>query len=444
MKLYNSKTNSLEEFKSITPMHVDMYVCGPTVYNHPHIGNARPMIVFDTLRRLFEVQGYTVSYVSNYTDVDDKIINKALNEELDEITISTRYIDAYQAVRDSLNVKPLTATPKVTENMPEIISFIKELLDKEYAYVVDGDVYFRVTKIEDYGCLSKQNIDDLQVGARIEENSKKENPLDFALWKTTDMGIRWDTPWGKGRPGWHTECVVMINKVFDSDHIDIHGGGMDLKFPHHENELAQSQALHHSQLANYWLHNGMLNFDGEKMSKSLGNVVWAKDFISEYGSNVIRWLMLSAHYRAPLNISEQTINTAKTELERVLTALRQAEVAQQRAKIIDHKEIDEKLLDRFVAAMNEDINTPNGFMEIFETIKILNKALREKDVDWQALISIKNALLKMIEVIGISYQPPILTIEDLNNFEQWDNARKAKNFELADIYRKTLSEKGLL
>lgn len=444
MKLYNSKTNSLEEFKSITPMHVDMYVCGPTVYNHPHIGNARPMIVFDTLRRLFEVQGYTVSYVSNYTDVDDKIINKALNEELDEITISTRYIDAYQAVRDSLNVKPLTATPKVTENMPEIISFIKELLDKEYAYVVDGDVYFRVTKIEDYGCLSKQNIDDLQVGARIEENSKKENPLDFALWKTTDMGIRWDTPWGEGRPGWHTECVVMINKVFDSDHIDIHGGGMDLKFPHHENELAQSQALHHSQLANYWLHNGMLNFDGEKMSKSLGNVVWAKDFISEYGSNVIRWLMLSAHYRAPLNISDQTIYTAKTELERVLTALRQAEVAQQRAKIIDHKEIDEKLLGRFVAAMNEDINTPNGFMEIFETIKILNKALREKDVDWQALISIKNALLKMIEVIGISYQPPILTIEDLNNFEQWDNARKAKNFELADIYRKTLSEKGLL
>ncbi len=444
MKLYNSKTNSLEEFKSITPMHVDMYVCGPTVYNHPHIGNARPMIVFDTLRRLFEVQGYTVSYVSNYTDVDDKIINKALNEELDEITIATRYIDAYQAVRDSLNVKPLTATPKVTENMPEIINFIQLLLDEGYAYVVDGDVYFRVTKIEDYGVLSKQNIDDLQVGARIEENSKKENPLDFALWKTTDMGIRWDTPWGAGRPGWHTECVVMINKVFDSDRIDIHGGGMDLKFPHHENELAQSQALHHSQLANYWLHNGMLNFDGEKMSKSLGNVVWAKDFISEYGSNVIRWLMLSAHYRAPLNISEQTINTAKTELERVLTALRQAEVAQQRAKIIDHKEIDKKLLDRFVAAMNEDINTPNGFMEIFETIKVLNKALREKDVDWQALISIKNALLKMIEVIGISYQSPILTIEDLNDFEQWDNARKAKNFELADIYRKTLSEKGLL
>lgn len=444
MKLYNSKTNKIEEFVPITPGKVDMYVCGPTVYNHPHIGNARPLIVFDTLRKLFEAQGYVVQFVSNYTDVDDKIINKANEEKIDEVVIAQRYIDAYEIVRNSLNVKAPNVTPRVTENMDEIIAFIKRLIDEGYAYNIDGDVYFRVTKIKDYGQLSGQNVDDLQVGARIEENNQKENPLDFALWKATDMGIKWHTPWGDGRPGWHTECVVMINKVFGKDTIDIHGGGMDLKFPHHENELAQSKAICHSPLANYWLHNGMLNFDGEKMSKSLGNVVWAKDFIESLGSNVVRWLMLSAHYRSPLNISDETIETAKTEIEKVFTVLKQADIKRLRADIDNNGSFDQECFDRFITAMNEDLNTPNGYMEIFETVKLLNKVLRDKETDWDKLISVRNSLIKMLEVMGIAYQQPLLTSEDKEVFIKWEKARQDKDFENADLYRQLLSEKGLI
>lgn len=444
MKLYNSKTNKIEEFVPIIPGKVDMYVCGPTVYNHPHIGNARPLIVFDTLRRLFEAQGYVVQFVSNYTDVDDKIINKANEEKIDEVVIAQRYIDAYELVRNSLNVKAPNVTPRVTENMDEIIAFIKRLIDEGYAYNIDGDVYFRVTKIEDYGQLSGQNVDDLQVGARIEENNQKESPLDFALWKATDMGIKWHTPWGEGRPGWHTECVVMINKVFGKDMIDIHGGGMDLKFPHHENELAQSMAICHSPLANYWLHNGMLNFDGEKMSKSLGNVVWAKDFIETLGSNVVRWLMLSAHYRSPLNISDETIETAKIEIEKVFTVLKQADIKRLRADIDNNGSFDQESFDRFVTAMNEDLNTPNGYMEIFETVKVLNRTLRDKETDWIKLISIRNSLIKMLEVMGIAYQQPLLTSEDKEVFVKWEKARQEKDFQSADLYRQLLSEKGLI
>ena len=444
MKLYNSKTNKIEEFVPINQGKVDMYVCGPTVYNHPHIGNARPLIVFDTLRRLFEAQGYVVQFVSNYTDVDDKIINKANEEKIDEVVIAQRYIDAYELVRNSLNVKAPNVTPRVTENMDEIIAFIKRLIDEGYAYNIDGDVYFRVTKIEDYGQLSGQNVDDLQVGARIEENNQKESPLDFALWKATDMGIKWHTPWGEGRPGWHTECVVMINKVFGKDMIDIHGGGMDLKFPHHENELAQSMAICHSPLANYWLHNGMLNFDGEKMSKSLGNVVWAKDFIETLGSNVVRWLMLSAHYRSPLNISDETIETAKIEIEKVFTVLKQADIKRLRADIDNNGSFDQESFDRFITAMNEDLNTPNGYMEIFETVKLLNKVLRDKETDWVKLISLRNSLIKMLEVMGIDYRQPLLTNEDKEVFINWEKARQEKDFQNADLYRQLLSEKGLI
>ena len=444
MKLYNSKTNKIEEFVPINQGKVDMYVCGPTVYNHPHIGNARPLIVFDTLRKLFEAQGYVVQFVSNYTDVDDKIINKANEEKIDEVVIAQRYIDAYELVRNSLNVKAPNVTPRVTENMDEIIAFIKRLIDEGYAYNIDGDVYFRVTKIEDYGQLSGQNVDDLQVGARIEENNQKESPLDFALWKATDMGIKWHTPWGNGRPGWHTECVVMINKVFGKDKIDIHGGGMDLKFPHHENELAQSLAICHSPLANYWLHNGMLNFDGDKMSKSLGNVVWAKDFIETLGSNVVRWLMLSAHYRSPLNISDETIETAKIEIEKVFMVLKQADIKRLRADIDNNGSFDQERFDRFITAMNEDLNTPNGYMEIFETVKLLNKVLRDKETNWVKLISVRNSLIKMLEVMGIAYQQPLLTLEDKEVFINWEKARQEKDFQKADLYRQLLSEKGLI
>lgn len=270
--IYNNATNQIEEFVPIKPGEVSMYVCGPTVYNYAHIGNARPIVVFDTLRRVLQADGYKVEYISNVTDVDDKIINKAIEEGVDEEVIATRYLNAYLDLRKKLNTVELAATPKVTETMDEIIAFISELMAKGYAYEVSGDVYFRVSKIKDYGLHSKQNIEELEVGSRVQENTLKENPLDFALWKKTDKGINWDSPFGSGRPGWHTECVVMINDHFNSK-IDIHGGGMDLKFPHHENEIAQAKACFNHGLANYWMYNGMLNIDGEKMSKSLGNVL---------------------------------------------------------------------------------------------------------------------------------------------------------------------------
>ena len=269
IRLYNTKTLQIEEFKPIHEGHVDMYVCGPTVYNYAHIGNARPMIVFDVLKRLFEAEGYSVTYVSNFTDVDDKIIKKAAEENTTEAVIAQRYIDAYQEVRTLLNTELPDITPRVTETMDKIIDFIDKLVKNGHAYEANGDVYFSVESVPTYGEISHQHLDQLEAGARIETNDQKKNPYDFALWKKTDMGIKWNSPWGEGRPGWHTECVVMINDNI-GDCIDIHGGGMDLKFPHHENEAAQQEAMHGNTLANYWVHNAMVNIDGQKMSKSLG------------------------------------------------------------------------------------------------------------------------------------------------------------------------------
>ncbi len=445
MKLYNSMTNRIEEFKPIHENEVNMYVCGPTVYNYIHIGNARPIIVFDTLRRLFEVSGYKVKYVSNYTDVDDKIINRAIEEGTTEEVITEKYIAAYEEVRDRLNTEKLDATPRVTRTMKEMIDFIGELLEKGYAYQVDGDVYFRVGKVKNYGQLSGQKIEDLEVGARIEENSKKENPLDFALWKVTDKGIKWGTPWGEGRPGWHTECVVMINKEFGSHQIDIHGGGMDLKFPHHENEIAQSEALYGTPIANYWIHNGMINIDGIKMSKSLGNVIWAKDMIDAIGANVMRWMMLSTQYRSNLNITDEVIQAAKAELGKVETALKQAEVALQRHDVeMKEEPYNKELFDAFVEACSEDLNTPNGFKVIFDTVKALNQSMRQREVDYVTVLSNYNALKKMLWVFGILVDPITLSAEDKELFNGWEAARKEKDFAKADEFRSKLLEKGLL
>lgn len=288
MKVFNSLTNKKEEFKPIKEGEVSIYVCGPTVYNYVHIGNTRPMIVFDILRRTFEYLGYKVTFVSNFTDVDDKIIKAAKEEGITEKQLTDKYIQAYEDVRRGLNLLFPTYAPRVTETMQPIIDFIKSLVDDGFAYEVDGDVYFRVTKIHEYGMLSGIKIEDLIAGAseRVEETDKKESSTDFALWKKTDEGIRFDSPWSKGRPGWHTECVVMINDIFDNGRIDIHGGGQDLKFPHHENEIAQSIACHHHPIANIWMHNQMININNQKMSKSLGNVLWAKDLLEELGCNV--------------------------------------------------------------------------------------------------------------------------------------------------------------
>ena len=445
MKIFNSMNQKVEEFKPLHENEVHMYVCGPTVYNYPHIGNARPIVVFDTLKRTFQAIGYNVKMVSNYTDVDDKIIKVAKECGVSEAEITEKFIDAYNHDRLSLHAAMPDAAPRVTETMDAIIAFIKLLVDKGHAYEMEGDVYFRVNSVESYGKLSNQQIEDLLVGARIDENSKKENPLDFTLWKKTEEGIKWDSPWSVGRPGWHTECVVMINQEFGGEHtIDIHGGGMDLKFPHHENEIAQSRAAYDSPIANYWIHNGMVNIDGEKMSKSLGNVIWAKDMIAKIGGNVLRWVMLSAHYRAPLNINEEAIETAKKELNRVATAMKQAYVKLGLADVMMDETYDEKQLAPFLEAMQDDLNTPNAFAAVFETVKVLNQALRQRESDLQAVKALVRTLEKMMDVLGIELARLTMSEEDKRLHRQWKAAVKEKDFDTADQYRAKLIEKGIL
>lgn len=442
MKLYNSKTNQIETFKPIKPNEVSMYVCGPTVYGEAHIGNARPIIVFDTLRRLFLALGYKVDFVSNYTDVDDKIIQKAINEAVDETVITKRYIEAYEAVRNSLNALPIEHNPKVTENIEGIVAFIQDLVNQGYAYDVNGNVYFRVEKANEYGEISKQRIEDLLVGARIEAESEKENPLDFTLWKKTDQGIQWDSPWGKGRPGWHTECVVMIHEHFHHM-IDIHGGGMDLKFPHHENEVAQSRACLHHGLANVWMHNGMLNIDGEKMSKSLGNVMLAKDVIAQLGSAVVRWMMMSVDYRSPLNITDDVVETAKTEVNKALSALRQVEIKVQLSDL-EIKDMDHTpFYEAFLEAMQDDLNTPNAMMRIFDVVKAININLRARELK-DEIFAQYHDLKAMLDVLGIEHIYFNVSDELKEVYEKWNQAKIDKDFELADEYRKVLMEANVL
>lgn len=444
MKLFNSMHNKIETIQPLVENEISMYVCGPTVYNDAHIGNARPIIVFDTLKKTLEELGYKVHFVSNYTDVDDKIINKAKELQVAEKEVSERFIKAYQKVREQLHADTPDACPRVTETMEEIIAFIELLVKNDYAYTVDGDVYFRVSAVSDYGSLSNQQIKDLQVGARIDENTKKENPLDFTLWKKTEEGIQWESPWSIGRPGWHTECVVMIQREFQKHLIDIHGGGMDLKFPHHENEIAQSKAAYQTAIANYWVHNGMVNIDGEKMSKSLGNVVWAKDMIEKIGANTMRWMMLSAHYRAPLNINEESIETARKESLKVLNTLKQAMISLERKGISAAEKPSEAVYEQFLEAMRNDLNTPNAFAAVFETAKQLNNALRKKDVDTNEIAALTTALKRMLHVLGITYETIHLTEEDHQLFAAWEAAKAHRDFAKADEYRNQLIQRGLL
>lgn len=444
MKLYNSYTQKIEPLKPIEEGKVSMYVCGPTVYNYPHIGNVRPIIVFDTLKKALEAQGLDVTYVSNYTDVDDKIIYTAIEQNTTEKEITKKFIAAYDQTRADLNADMPNVAPKVTETMDEIIAFINELIEAGAAYEIDGDVYYRVGSNPKYGELSHQKIEDLMVGARIDENEKKENPLDFTLWKKTDTGIQWDSPWSKGRPGWHTECVVMINDVFHKDLIDIHGGGLDLKFPHHENEIAQNESLHHTHLANMWVYNGMINIDGIKMSKSLGNVWWAKDLISQYGGNVIRWVMISAQYRAPLNLNEQAFESAKKELQKITNAYKQAEVLLQISHADEPKEKDQFTWDAFIAAMNDDLNTPNAITAVLECVKKINQVQRRRPLDLKEVQKYVTTLEAMMHVLGIRLDPIRMSEEDKEMYHAWKAAAKEKNFELADQYRARLIEKGIL
>ena len=443
IRLYNTKTLQIEEFKPIHEGHVDMYVCGPTVYNYAHIGNARPMIVFDVLKRLFEAEGYSVTYVSNFTDVDDKIIKKAAEENTTEAVIAQRYIDAYQEVRTLLNTELPDITPRVTETMDKIIEFIDKLVKTGHAYEANGDVYFSVESVPTYGEISHQHLDQLEAGARIETNDQKKNPYDFALWKKTDMGIKWNSPWGEGRPGWHTECVVMINDNI-GDCIDIHGGGMDLKFPHHENEAAQQEAMHGNTLANYWVHNAMVNIDGQKMSKSLGNTMWAKDVVLSLGTNLTRWLVSSVHYRKELNFSDETIETARKELDKVLTPLKQAYIKAALANYVMGDDYDKESYRAFLDCLDDDMNTPNAYAVIFETVKKLNQTLRQREIDFTQLTLYSNAVEKMLNVLGIVVDKPVIGETEKELFAKWNQAKADKDFDSADKYRNELAEKGLL
>lgn len=447
MRLFNTLTNKKEEFKPIEEGKVSIYICGPTVYNHAHIGNTRPMIVFDVLRRTFEYLGNDVTFVSNYTDVDDKIIKAAKAEGITEKELTDKYIKAYEDVRAGLNIEDPTYKPRVTETMPEIIDFIQALIDKGYAYEVDGDVYFRVTKVKEYGMLSGIKVEDLIAGASdrtlSEDDKKKESTTDFALWKKTDEGIQFDTPWSKGRPGWHTECVVMINKLFKDGKIDIHGGGQDLKFPHHENEIAQSMAYNGHPIANYWMHNQMINIDGEKMSKSLGNVLWAKDLIVEFGCNVFKWLMLSTHYRNPLNMTDDVIAGVRKEVSKVENATKNASLYLQVNHVPAH-DYKKETVDAMVNALEDDLNTSLALTQVLDQVKVLNQVMRVREKDNDVIATEYATLVKMGDVLGFLFEGTKLSEEDIALYEQWNAYKKEKNFDEADRVRKDLTERGIL
>ena len=443
IKFYNSLSNSLEDFVAQEDKKVSMYVCGPTVYNYPHIGNMRPVVVFDTLRRFLTYAGYDVTYVSNYTDVDDKIIKAAEQEGKSEKELTDFYIAEFEKTLKGIGSQVPNITPRVTEYMDKIIAYVDNLVKIGAAYVVDGDVYFRVEKIKDYGALSGINVDDLRVGARVEENSQKESPLDFALWKKTEEGIRWDSPWGKGRPGWHTECCVMIDAIFPKHFIDIHGGGYDLKFPHHENEIAQSEATHGNKIAKTWMHNAFINFGNEKMSKSLGNVVYAKDMIAQYGGVVTRLVILNAHYRQAVNFTEETVKEAQQEVSRMQMAYKQAALKLQAAGI-DLAKGQPTRIDKFLDALADDLNTANALAELYNVLKDVNQLIRNKDADLNELNNLFKTLTDMFYVLGldINYVKFDDSISAL--YKEYLESKENKDFAKSDEIRKVLIEKGVM
>ena len=446
MLIYNTYTREKEEFRPIEENKVRMYICGPTVYNYIHIGNARPVLFFDLVHRYFKYLGYEVEFVSNVTDVDDKIINRAIEEGVTEAQISEKYLNYFLECNKVLNALPLTAMPKVTESMDSMIEFINQLVERDFAYAVDGDVYFRIDKVREYGQLSGKKIDELEVGARIAEDSKKENPLDFVLWKKTDKGITWDSPWGAGRPGWHTECVVMINNQFHGK-IDIHGGGTDLQFPHHENEIAQSLCMYEHNIANYWMHVGRLGLNNEKMSKSIGNVINVKDLIEQIDANAFRLFMLSVHYRQPINYTEENIQLAVKEWQKVKSTYDQLHLKLDLAGALDVEpsvvpEI-EALMNQFVEALEDDFNTANAIASLYGVIKEINKMVRAKasdEANRYALMTLQN----MTYIFGFDLNKKRLTDEERELMQAWEEARKAKDFAKAEELRGKLQALNVL
>ena len=448
--IYNSITKEKEAFTPLVENEVKMYVCGPTVYNYIHIGNARPAIVFDTVRRYFEYKGYKVNYVLNFTDVDDKIIaaSNHTGEKVQDVT--NRFIDAYLQDVKALGVKEATHHPRVTETMDEIIEFVAGLVDKDYAYEVDGDVYFKPRAFEGYGKLSAQSIDELRAGARIRVGENKQDPLDFALWKKAkEDEIAWDSPWGKGRPGWHIECSAMAKKYL-GETIDIHAGGQDLTFPHHENEIAQSEALNEKTFANYWMHNGYMNIDNEKMSKSLGNFVLTKDLIAEYDPMVLRFFMLTVHYRNPINFTSELIKGAENSFDRIKTAYMNVEHRKKTSTNLDAYKDDwlekiEQHEQQFQTAMEDDFNTANAITVLFDLAKDANVYLEQNQTNVEVLGAFSEKISHLLEVLGIQLEQETLLDDEIDALiEERNEARKAKNFARADEIRDLLKEKQII
>ena len=444
IKLLNGLHDKLETFVPIHPGQVMMYVCGPTVYDFVHIGNLRPVVVFDVLKKLFIALGYEVKHVSNYTDIDDRIIDKAKKENLDEKVIASKFIKAYQADVAKMNASLPDMTPTVTEHLSAMIEFIQSLITKGFAYQTpSGDVFFRVRKIKDYGRLSHVNLDEIQIGARVEENQDKEDPLDFALWKHTTEGMRFAATFGDGRPGWHTECVVMIQETFKQPLIDIHGGGFDLKFPHHENEIAQSQAMNQTHLANYWLHNGFINLNAEKMSKSTGNIFLAKDFLSMYEGQLLRYLLLATHYRMPVNITSTIIENTQQELSKLQIAVQQlATLIQLQGGELVSDPLPAPL--EFLQALADDINTANALTYLHQYVKITNAILREKTPAIKELIHRFFTIQVMLTILGLLISFPILTNEDHQLYKDYLSAKQAQDFLKSDSIRDALKKRLIL
>ena len=438
LSIYNSLTNKIEEFIPYENNKVTMYVCGPTVYNKIHIGNARPVVFFDIVKKYLTYLGYEVTYASNITDVDDKIIDSAHKHNQDELSYAHHYADVFLKNVEELGCAIPDHVPYATNYMDQMIEFISELIRLGYAYEVDGDVYFRVGKLADYGALSKQKLEMLDTGVRIDVDSKKENPGDFSLWKKTEVGIKWDSPFGEGRPGWHTECVCMIDDIFHKP-IDIHGGGFDLRFPHHENEIAQYKAAHGKDLSKYFMHVGRLNFNGEKMSKSLGNTV----IVDDLGDKALAYRLFISmqNYRNQVNFTEELFESYVKDYDKIKRAYLQALFTLD-LNNIEIKEKDEEIIKEFISHMNDDFNTPNVYTLILGLVKDLNVNIRSKTYD---LLAVKfNTLKEILDVFGFVFPYHKLTDDDRGIYALWQEARSNKDFEKADYYRNELSARGIL
>lgn len=437
MRIYNSLTDKVEEFKPINEGKVTMYVCGPTVYNYVHIGNMRPVITFDMVYKYLKYLGYDVKYASNYTDINPKITKAAETLGMTEREVADKFIKAYEEDLKNYNCSNIDYRPRVINYLDDIFNFISKLIEKDYAYVVDGDVYFRVSKIKDYGILSNQSIEELISGSRVDIDEKKENPLDFALWRKTTEGETFTSPWGEGIPGWHTECVVMINKLFGNK-IDIHAGGVDLKFPHHENEIAQSIALNNNYIANYWMHNGHININNVKMSKSLNNFILAKDFIKEHSANVIKLAFLSTNYRQPLNLTDKVFEEALIIDNKIKMVLKSANNELNIKNIHNIKEEKDSTFEEY---MNDDFNTPNVITLLLSFVKDLNQEIRNKGNN---ILTLTNKILTITNILGLSYSMPKFTEKQKETYNSWIKAREDKDFALADTLREELIKENIL